>query len=90
MGISQQALAEALGISQQSVNRYENHKVEPDIDTLIKMADYFGVTVDYLIGRTESNTLHELYSSSIIQKYHSLGKKERDCADAVICALCKK
>ncbi|MBQ4036753.1 MAG: helix-turn-helix transcriptional regulator [Clostridia bacterium] len=42
MGISQQGLADALGISQQSVNRYENHKVEPDIDTLIKIADFFG------------------------------------------------
>ena len=40
-GISQQKLADALGVSQQSINHYENHKIEPDIATLIKIADYF-------------------------------------------------
>lgn len=40
-GISQQKLADAIGVSQQSINKYENHKIEPDIDTLIKIADFF-------------------------------------------------
>ena len=52
--ISQQQLANILEISQQAINKYENHKVEPDISTLIAMADYFGVTLDYLVGRFES------------------------------------
>ena len=51
--ISQQQLADVIHVSQQSVNKYENHDVEPDIETLIKIADYFNVSVDYLIGRTE-------------------------------------
>ena len=34
--ISQQQLAELVGVSQQSINKYENHKIEPDIQTLIK------------------------------------------------------
>lgn len=54
-GISQQMLANALGTTQQSINKYENHKIEPDINTLIALADYFDVTVDYLIGRTDEN-----------------------------------
>lgn len=54
-GISQQTLALAIGLTQQSVNMYENHKIEPDIDTLIKIANYSNVTVDYLIGRTDNN-----------------------------------
>ncbi|MBR7166020.1 MAG: helix-turn-helix transcriptional regulator, partial [Clostridia bacterium] len=90
MGISQQHLAEALGISQQSVNRYENHKVEPDINTLIKMADFFGVSVDILIGRTAFNTVSELHSSPILQKYNALGKKEKICVDTVINTLLSK
>lgn len=52
-GISQQQLAEIIMVSQQSVNKYENHNVEPGIDTLCKIADYFEVSVDYLIGRAE-------------------------------------
>ncbi|MGN0165156.1 MAG: helix-turn-helix domain-containing protein, partial [Lachnospiraceae bacterium] len=53
-GISQQKLANEIGISQQSINKYENQNIEPDINTLIALADYFETTVDYLIGRTDN------------------------------------
>lgn len=49
-GISQQQLADVIGTTQQSINKYENHSVEPDICALIKLADYFETSVDYLIG----------------------------------------
>lgn len=51
-GISQKQLADVIGVSQQSINKYENHSVEPDIDTLIALADFFGVSVDYLVGHS--------------------------------------
>ena len=51
-GISQKTLADSIGISQQSVNKYENHNIEPDIATLSRIADYFHVSIDYLVGRT--------------------------------------
>lgn len=54
MGISQQQLADVIGVTQQSVNKYENHSVEPDIYTLIKIADYFETTIDYLVGRVSN------------------------------------
>lgn len=50
-GISQRELADIIMVSQQSINKYENHNIEPDIDTLIKIADYFDVSIDYLVGR---------------------------------------
>lgn len=53
-GYSQKRLAEILGITQQAVCKYENLAVEPDIQTLIMLADLFGVTVDYLIGHSEA------------------------------------
>ena len=52
-GISQQQLAEIAGVSQQSVNKYENHNIEPDIRTLTAFADFFHTSVDFLIGHTE-------------------------------------
>ena len=55
-GISQQQLAAVLGVSQQSVNKYENHNVEPDIAMLSQMADFFGTTIDYLVGRSDERT----------------------------------
>lgn len=48
---SQLDIAKELGISQQNFCRYENGQNEPDIETLIKLADYFDVSLDYLCGR---------------------------------------
>ena len=53
-GISQLRLATELNTTQNTISRYETGEREPGIDELIKIADYFNVSVDYLIGRTES------------------------------------
>ena len=52
-GISQQKLGDMLNITQQAIYKYEHSSSEPDIATLIKIADIFGVTVDYLIGNSD-------------------------------------
>ncbi len=52
--ISQLKLALDLNMNQNSVSRYENGEREADYNTLIKIADYFGVSVDYLLGRTDN------------------------------------
>ena len=85
-GISQQALAQELGLTQQSINKFENHKIEPEIATLILLADYFNTTVDYLIGRTdrEGNNLGVSKTEDILWKYSRLKEKERQCVDHVI------
>ena len=50
---TQRQLAEYLQIAQPSYIRYENGSAEPNLETLVKIADYFDVSVDYLLGRTE-------------------------------------
>lgn len=83
-GISQQKLADIVGVSQQSINKYENHKVEPDIDTLIKFADFFGVTLDALTGHesqpTESVQPPGLTEEEqrVLQDYRRLSRREKD------------
>ena len=52
LGISQQKLADAIRVSQSSINKYENHNIEPDIEILKRMADYFNTSVDFIIGYT--------------------------------------
>ena len=47
--ITQRDLAAALHISQTSVSKYERGESEPDLEMVIKMADYFGVTVDEFV-----------------------------------------
>ena len=96
--ISQQKLAEAVGMSQQSINQYENHDTEPDIMTLCKMADYFETSVDYIIGHTDIRNHIEPTSAyhlnadegDIINKYRALTPKERACVAQVIDALLEK
>ena len=50
-GLSQAAIAERFGITQQAYANYERGTRQPDYDTLKKLADYFNVTTDYLLGR---------------------------------------
>ena len=49
-GLSQQALAEKFNLTQQSIYKYENGLTEPDINTLINLAAFFGTSIDYLVG----------------------------------------
>lgn len=51
--ISQLKLAMDLGMNQNSISRYENEERQADYKTLIALADYFHVSIDYLLGRTE-------------------------------------
>lgn len=47
--ITQKDLANALHISQTSVSKYERGESEPDLEMVIKMADFFGVTIDEFV-----------------------------------------
>ena len=51
--MTQRDVAQKLGISQPSYIRYENGKAEPSIENLIKLADLFDVSIDFLCGRKE-------------------------------------
>ena len=53
--LSMKELGKILGLSESTISLYEAGKREPDIKTLIKIADYFKVSVDVLIGRNETN-----------------------------------
>lgn len=89
-GVTQQRLAQAVGVSQQSINKYENHNVEPDISTLIAIADFFHTTVDYLIGHVYVTDAEETDVSltkeeiRLINAYRFLSPKERDSIHMVM------
>ena len=52
-GLTAKYLAHELGIAESTVSQYENLKREPDQNTLIQIADLFGVSLDYLLCRTD-------------------------------------
>ena len=53
-GITQLKLAMDLNMNQNNISRYENGTREADYETLIKLADYFDVSIDYLLERTDN------------------------------------
>ena len=54
--VQQKELAEYLEISVRGYQFYESEVNEPNIKTLIALADFYGVTIDYLVGRTGERT----------------------------------
>ena len=58
-GISQLKLAMDLNMNQNTISRYENCEREADYATLIKFADYFDVSIDYLLGRTDKTQMNK-------------------------------
>lgn len=56
-GISQLKLAMDLNTNQNTISRYETGEREPGITELIRIADYFNVSVDYLLERTDNPTI---------------------------------
>ena len=53
MNYSQMKVAEIFGVGQSSIVRYEKGDASPPLELLVKIADYYDVSLDYLLGRTE-------------------------------------
>lgn len=53
MGYTQKQVAEILGVSQNTYSQYEIGILNYPVDALVKLADFYGVSVDYLLGRTD-------------------------------------
>lgn len=68
LGITQEVLAEKLGITPQSVSRWENGQSRPDVDMLPRLAAFFGITVDALFGYQAENLKIAQYKEISKQK----------------------
>ena len=79
-GSTQEDLAKFLGVAPQTVYKYEKNINEPDLETTSKIADYFGISVDELLGRTDiHNELHQAASSDIdLAKLAKIDKSKKD------------
>lgn len=58
-GLSQPQLAEEIGLTKQTISLWERGVRRPDFETMEKLADYFGVSLGYLIGTTDDPTAGE-------------------------------
>ena len=83
-GITQKNLSEILGIDRTSISKYENGKQLPEVPVLEKMANYFNVSTDYLLGKTDNRNIEtkkEINATTIAA--HRLGDIE-DLPDEAI------
>lgn len=90
-GLSQEALAEQLGVSRQSVSKWESGAALPDTDKIIAMSELFGVSTDYILKADEYKTSAEDVSEPAVETAPpSDGKKKMPIKKiiALVLALC--
>ena len=87
--LSQKALADKIGITQQSISAYENGTSDPRIEWLINFARFFNVTIDYLVGYSQVPSSHCFTEDQIelFKTYDSLPSDKKPTAQKLLKAL---
>ena len=85
-GLTQSDVAAALGVSSVVYSRYETGTRQPSIDILIQMADIFGVTVDFLLGRQdiEDSTLSDYELQLLIASRKADERAKQDALNMLL------
>lgn len=92
-GMTQKELAKILYVSDGTISNYENGVHYPDVEKLIDLANFFGVTTDYLLGRCENNLSPDVFSEkllgqgttgNIIQMIQSLDKEHKQALKVIL------
>jgi len=79
MDLRQIDVAEATGIDQKTLSNYETGKTQPDAKALIALADFFHVSIDYLLGRAELPSLNaKLIADEISKAQMQLERIKKD------------
>lgn len=86
---TQQDIAKHLGIKQETYSAYETKKSEPNIENLIKLADYFNVSLDYLCERPFNNDLGYLNQEQkeLAKEISKLDKEQCEQVKAIMVTL---
>ena len=75
---SQAALAEHLGITQQEISRYERGETKAPVNYLADVADFCGVSVDYLLGRAyETEGMLTAEEAAMLRQFRALSPENR-------------
>lgn len=92
--INQLKLALEVGITQESISKYENDTAFPSKDILIKLANYLNCSIDYLLGRTDNPSLNKEKISTedekienLIFRYNKLSDENKNKLEGCLLAL---
>ena len=86
-GLSQREVSRAIGCSEVVYNRYETGAREPSVEMIVRLADYFGVTTDALLGHIGGSTiLLNEYEASLVVASGNADQRAREDALAMLLA----
>lgn len=71
-GLAQKYVAEKIGVKNNTLSGYESGRREPDSDTLSRLADFYEVTTDFLLGRSDEPSLTEKEYYEALAEYREL------------------
>ena len=86
-GLSKEPLAEALGVSRQAVSKWEAEQSVPDIDKIILICEYFGVTTDYILRNEEMSCMEAIQSINTNKNEDKEESKENEKKSALLLAV---
>ena len=91
-GLSQEQLAERLGVSRQAVSKWESGKAVPESDTLISISEYFNVSLDYLMKEDDSAVSEPVIGAENDHTVKNTGREKRilgmiACIGGIVCLI---
>lgn len=92
--LSMKELGALIGVSESTISLYENGKRQPDYETLIKISNFFNVSVGYLLGQ-ENNTIDTeetltLEEKQLVEKYRLLDDYGQKAVDHMLNIECER
>lgn len=79
--LSQRKAAAELGISQALLSHYENGSREPGLSFVVRACDYYGVSADYILGRTENSSQTGVELKALSDELRTLSERMRSLAE---------
>ena len=79
--VTQEELGEVLGVSKGSVSKYEKGTAKPSYKNLWEIADYFHVSVDYLIGKSDAfqaDPVEQVFINDVLELFEELDQEQKD------------
>lgn len=87
---TQKEVATAIKLSERNYQSFEYGKVKPSFDTLIALANYFDISIDYLVGRTDNPDSHKQWLDIAKQRFYDAPDNAIKCLDKAVDKILKK
>ena len=85
--LTMKQFGEMMGVSKSAISLYENNKAQPDINMMYKMADYFDVSIDFLLGRKTDESKEKKTDDKLVADILSLTEEEKTLVEGYVSGI---